>query len=319
MKEQLKQINVSGFIYCDSITPEKETVIRNRLKVPADEPLLGFFTLSDDDTINDGLAITDKSLYWRAFHKVNGTAKMSDNGSMELANMPKYTLSFDKEMTGHKATFTKQSQSFKGPDTVSVTIKDEYLDSFTQLKEAVNEVFRENYSSEEQKKDVYNIKKFKAYINDDADTFSWYKRAFDKYNYNGVERMGFNWSWAGFYCGPIYLFHRKSYVASIVAFISIMICLPLLGTILGMDLEYGEQYEIIILGVVTVWPLMAILSPFILYKRYRKVESQIEATGKTEEQKLEMYKVLGGTNVITGLLGGIAFLVFVVMMIKSCF
>lgn len=102
----------------------------------------------------------------------------------------------------------------------------------------------------------------------------WYDRTFKKYedNLGGFE---WNWSWWAFFGGPFFLMYRKCYLEAFLYFLA--------GLILG---GFGLALSIV----------AGFLSPYLIYKRYKRAMQEINRRSCIEEEQLEMSKSVGGVN-----------------------
>lgn len=113
------------------------------------------------------------------------------------------------------------------------------------------------------------------------DKFDWYKRAFDKYEINGVEKFAWNWSWYSFFFGYVYLVYRKCYIEAILLWAAQII----VGCLFGIT------------GVV-VMILCGGFLPYLVYKRYKKIAIKVDAIDEDYRKKLETMRELGGSNIL---------------------
>jgi hypothetical protein len=63
----------------------------------------------------------------------------------------------------------------------------------------------------------YDEKMLRTFIGKD-NKFFWYKNAFAKYEFNGVEHFAWNWSWYSFFFAPFYFIYRKLYLEGFLMF-----------------------------------------------------------------------------------------------------
>ena len=122
-----------------------------------------------------------------------------------------------------------------------------------------------------------NLDIFEAYIGT-PDKFEWYKKVFASYDVNGVEKFSWNWSWWSFFFAPIHLAYRKCYLEALVVWLIQFFFAP--TGILGVAFAVG-------LGVVTPW---------LIYKRYRRTVDKVEFSGNDEATQIEMVRKLGGVD-----------------------
>lgn len=104
----------------------------------------------------------------------------------------------------------------------------------------------------------------------------WYKRAFDKYNINGVDVVRWNWSWWAFLGGFWFLLYRKAYLAAAILFIIVHVVayMPIAGLI--------------------VWIASGGLSMYFVYKVYKRKKFQIEAAQMDDELRAATMRHVGG-------------------------
>jgi hypothetical protein len=134
----------------------------------------------------------------------------------------------------------------------------------------------------------------------------FYMKAFNKYCVNGIDKFAFNFSWGGLIFGILNMLHRKLYIEVLVAF---LVC----GVLSIMQLWYVN-----ILTALT----FAIINPFLVYKRYKRILNQCAAKKMNMQQKKESLSALGGTNIVTTILGSILFLIGIIIgiifLVRSC-
>jgi hypothetical protein len=154
--------------------------------------------------------------------------------------------------------------------------------------------------------DEKNAELIEAFIDDDGDTAAFYKKAFEKYTVNGIEKFAFSFSWGGFFFSALNLFHRKLYLEGVIW----LVCAALLSGISG--------------GFLTIISLFAgaFVNPFLIYKRFKKILAQCNSKNMNYNQKIETMKAMGGTNVLTSIIMGLALLigiiVFVIVIVRAC-
>lgn len=136
-----------------------------------------------------------------------------------------------------------------------------------------------------------------AYIGT-PDKFEWYKKVFESYDVNGIEKFSFNWSWWGFFFAPIYLVYRKCYLEALVVWIIQLFFVP--TGVLGLAFTVA-------LGVITPW---------LIYKRYRRTLDKVEFSDNDKATKIDTIRKLGGVDVVARNIA--IFLQFFVIFIFIC-
>ena len=92
-----------------------------------------------------------------------------------------------------------------------------------------------------------------------------------------------NWSWSGFLFGFLFLIHRKAYKDAGIVF--------LVTAVLSIIIPvYGTLISCVATGV---------LSLYLLYRRYRSVEANIEASIQERDKRIQSFGEMGGTNILT--------------------
>lgn len=119
---------------------------------------------------------------------------------------------------------------------------------------------------------------FEAYI-ETPEKYEWYKKVFASYDVNGVEKFSLNWSWFSFFFAPIHLAYRKCYIEALLIWIVQFVFSPS-GVMSSIIFSIG----------------CAVISPWLIYKRYRRTVDNIAFSGNDRETKIEMAKKLGGVD-----------------------
>lgn len=126
----------------------------------------------------------------------------------------------------------------------------------------------------------YNDRMLYAFVGKSS-KFNWYKKAFAKYNINGIEKSAWNWSWYAFFFNFFYLLYRKVYAISGVIFFFYLI----FGSIGGV---FGLILNFIFGGYL----------PYFVYKKYIKIKKDIEEHISDENMRIETMVAFGGVNSI---------------------
>lgn len=106
------------------------------------------------------------------------------------------------------------------------------------------------------------------------DKTQWYDNVFKKYEDN-LGGFAWDWSWWAFFGGPFFLLYRKCYLEAFIYF--------LIGMFLG---GFG-----LVISVIS-----GFLSPYLIYKRYKRTIEKINRLSCIEEDQLRMAKEEGGVN-----------------------
>lgn len=130
--------------------------------------------------------------------------------------------------------------------------------------------------------DSYKDKMLMAFVQKEK-KFKWYKKTFDKYNINGVDRFIWQWSWWAFFGGCFYLLYRKAYLYSLICFM-----LPTIGS-------SNNIITLISLSIILHIASGGIL-PYFVYLQYKRNKEKIESKITDETKRIETMTVLGGTN-----------------------
>lgn len=133
------------------------------------------------------------------------------------------------------------------------------------------------------------------------DKFYWYKKAFVKYNVNGIKNFAWNWSWYAFFFSFWYLLYRKVYAVSTALFLAYIF----FGAIGGL---FGLILNIILGGTL----------PYFIYDRYEKKKKEIEKHISDKNLRVETMAKIGGTNGAIIYLT-IAFIIFLSFIISIYF
>lgn len=127
----------------------------------------------------------------------------------------------------------------------------------------------------------------------------WYKKAFAKYNVNGVKNFAWNWSWYAFFFSFWYLLYRKVYGVSAVLF-GIYVLFGALGGFLGLIANV----------------IMGGALPYYVYERYIAKKDEIEKNITDRELRIATMERIGGTNsfIVYITLGFFIFFTFIFFM-----
>ena len=300
MVELLEKITLDVFLSGNNIPEEKLATIKSKLLIPENEKVIGFFDDSIRNNGKEGIAITDDAIYWKTTGStVDG--KNKNKGSIHLEELNKYSSKIEKKMLNVQITLKNPDLNSNGPfeymiqmaitDEEFITAIKQVFGKLTHLSEDptvknTEDISKNTNTSTASTPKSYELEKFEAYISPnggDDETVLTYKKKFKPYNTNGVEKFAFNWSWSGFLLGFIFLFHRKAYKEAGIVFAGsflLSLILPVVGPIIS-------------------FVCMGVLSPYLLYKRFKSIESKIESTIDDREKRIESFKEMGGTNLLT--------------------
>lgn len=122
-----------------------------------------------------------------------------------------------------------------------------------------------------------DLNALEAYI-ETPNKFKWYSKVFESYDINGVEKFSLNWSWWAFFFAPIQLAYRKCYLEAFIIWIIQFFFAPT---------GFGGLILSAVFGVI---------SPWIIYKKYRNILDKVEFSDNDYDTKIEMIKKLGGVD-----------------------
>jgi len=107
------------------------------------------------------------------------------------------------------------------------------------------------------------------------DKVQWYKRAFMKYDNDGVEAMRWNWSWWAFIGNFWFLLYRKAYMAAFLLFIIMHVALyfPVVSFLIAI--AAGG------------------LSTYFIYKIYKRSKFEIEVEQIDDHQRISTMRRIG--------------------------
>lgn len=117
----------------------------------------------------------------------------------------------------------------------------------------------------------------KAYIGTPKSE-EYYQKAFAKYSVAGVDQFAWNWSWWALGGGMFYLLYRKLYLEALGYFVLFMVigAFPFASLLL--------------------WIASGGVLPYFVYKRYKKIKTQVEANLHSPQEQLAALEELGGVN-----------------------
>ena len=124
-----------------------------------------------------------------------------------------------------------------------------------------------------------NLDAFEAYIGT-PEKFEWYKKVFESYNVNGIEKFSWNWSWWSFFFAPIHLIYRKCYIEALIIWLIQVFLIPT-----------GFISLVFYIGT-------AVISPLLIYRRYKRTLDKVEYSIDDEATKIDTIRKLGGVDVV---------------------
>ncbi len=124
----------------------------------------------------------------------------------------------------------------------------------------------------------YEEKMIEAFVQK-PEKFDYYKRAFKKFNVNGIERIAWHWSWWGFFFEFWFLLYRKAYIGALISFLG--------GILLGLIPFFGPLIWMILNGGYDV---------YFIYKKYKKLKNEIEMKVSDPYQRIETMYILAKPN-----------------------
>lgn len=128
---------------------------------------------------------------------------------------------------------------------------------------------------EQNSDETYENEMIEAFIDKPSETL-WYQNSFQKFNFEGVDTMKWNWSWWAFGTGFLYLLYRKQYIASLsLFFLSVIVGFIPFGTLIIMILSGGY-------------------STYFVYKGYKKARFVVENTISDREKRVAAMREVGG-------------------------
>ncbi len=125
--------------------------------------------------------------------------------------------------------------------------------------------------------DNYEDKMLAAFVGK-PDKFWYYKNAFSKFNFNGIDKMKWVWSWWAFFGNFWFLWYRKAYVAAFVCFVLMIV----IGWVPVLNLVY-----FILVGGYSV---------YFIYKTFKRLKMEIEHTTDKEDERIAYMIERGGYN-----------------------
>lgn len=282
----LKKIEVERFSLRENLTEEDIKTIKDKLGISENSEVLGFF----DDTITGnnkkGLAITSSGIYWNTDGtKING--KIVSKGKILSSDYQKYFFEVTKK--GQNILFDNAFNDPKLPSVIcfSMSIQSDEVFAITMNKLLSSLSFLPERP--------YECQKLFTYVGDeDIEAYTYYKKVFKKYE----EKNGgfaFCWNWHAMIFNGLMLFHRKLYTTSIVFL-----------TLFVVSLFVFSGTATISGPVLFTFPLiMGTLVPFLIYKRYKKIELIVESKIQDNQKRLIVFREMGGTNLFTKIVAGI--------------
>jgi len=297
MKEKLAKVELEGFTLGTNLLEEDLLIIQENLEIPKEIKILGFLDDSIMKSKKKGLAITNDGLYWN-ITGAKADGKHKDKGALTSAELQKFIFTIKKK--GEIIIF--ENSELKSTKSKNIMIKLSLSNNL--FEEAISEFLRNSTLKDQS----YEIKKIENYLKwddnndlDDNETLIWYKKSFSAYE-NNDGNFKLNWSKNFYIPGSLVLFHRKLYKEAAISFIIFIISLFLFS--FGAPIS-GPVLVIYIL-------LMSVLNPFLVYKRYKRVEQLIESKEDEEVKKLQVYEIMGGVNTFSKvILGASAVLVII--------
>ena len=153
------------------------------------------------------------------------------------------------------------------------------------------EYLKQNY-------DNYEDRMLAAFVGN-PDKFLFYKRAFSKYNVNGIDQLKWVWSWWAFFGNWAFLIYRKVYLWAAIFFV--LVSIPYMNLI--------------------VWIAAGGVGVYFVYQKYKKLKNEIENTSQDEDERLKMMLELGGYNSwiawVAGIIIGLEILIVIAVAIPN--
>jgi hypothetical protein len=248
----------------------------------------------------DGILVMSDGLVW-SFKGSTIDGKESQFGAnYNFEFFKAFDVSLAKN--SNSITLIRQDITQKGEFEIFFPFKKTDKEKREEYAQSLERFFNIFCGSEEgEVHDEKNGALIREYIGDSYTAF--YTKAFNKYCVNGIDKFAFNFSWGGLIFGIVNMVHRKLYIEGLIAF---LVC----GIISYMQLWYAN----------ILFSLMfAIINPFLVYKRYKKILIQCASKNMSFKQKKQTLGTLGGTNIVTTILGSVISLIAIIIMIIYIF
>jgi hypothetical protein len=123
--------------------------------------------------------------------------------------------------------------------------------------------------------DSYEDRMLKAFAGSD-ELFYKYKKMFANFSINGIDRFTLTWNWWSFLFSAIYSLYKKLFVFALFQFLITFICKFILPAQLFMGVSY-----------IINWGMAPATVNFFIYKRYKKIKTEIENNIQDEQTRVE--------------------------------
>ena len=314
LKTDLQKIEYKNLSINDGSSAEKFKKIERKFKIPETSKIIAFINDDLDDSLNSGVVITEDGLKWDGIVKTQVNGKETYNGFIAFKELASFNCSVKKKfirlgvelenMNIKNGSYTDIELAFKydvefEPDENQLQIE---IDKLQKVFITLINVTKNESSIP----DECNGELITTFIGD-KDSARFYKKAFAKYNINGVDKFTFVFSFGGLCFGIFNLFHRRLYKESLIWFLISILPVGLSGGILYIASAFAGAF----------------VNPYLVYKKFKRTLVQCNSHGMTYEEKLETLKSVGGTNGFTTFLIGIVGLIvgigIILLFIRSCF
>ncbi|HBD93596.1 MAG TPA: hypothetical protein DC057_05445 [Spirochaetia bacterium] len=240
-----------------------------------------------DDSLNGkmtaGIIFCDHYIFWNVSNSVYNKKKL-DTGFISIQDFLKSTVSLRKKIVGYEINISNP-ESHLNLIIPSVSFTKTDMDNFNSF---INEIKAQYNASFIVKESSYEIKKIERYVGkNNPEIILAYKKMFEKYDAAGGKFV-LNFSLSGFLFGWFYLLHRKAYLEFVVYSVFSFIFATILSSV-----GFGG-------ASILIWAFHGIVTPYLVYFRYRRVSKIIELLTIDEELKLKNYEMRGGTNILSG-------------------
>lgn len=261
LKNDLQKIEYSNLSINNGNNIERFEQIKRKFKIQETSKIIAFINDDLDDSLDSGVVITEDGLKWDGLVKTQINGKETYNGFISFKELSSFNCSVKKKlirlgvelenMNIKNGSYTDIELAFKF-DAESEPDENELQKEMNKLKEVFTTLIMAT-KSENQIPDEYNSELITTFIGD-KDNARFYKKAFSKYNINGVDKFAFVFSFGGLCFGVFNLFHRRLYKESLIWFLISILPIGLSGGLLYIVSAFAGAF----------------VNPYLVYKKFRR-------------------------------------------------
>ncbi len=248
--------------------------------------LLGCICGTSSEEIKSGLLFCNNYIHWNS-SKAEYNGNSVEKGCVNYSDFIGSEISVTKKLT----SVTIEIINIEKDILISIPIKSvdsEQVDDLKHFLQSLKSIITDFGVIDYERS--YDIQRVEKYVGgNNCEVIYKYRKMFERYESKGG-KFRLNWSFSGFFFGPLYLLHRRAYIETIIYLLMFFLFFYVLAF---FGLEHMSFLGYIFSGIVT---------PYFIYLKYRKSIKQVEIMAIDEHTKLKNYELRGGVNIITSTL-----------------